>query len=621
MVDSPAPPLLRLPPSVRHRIYLYLGVARWDRFPLVFDLDGPLDPSKQIAFHGLLLSCRSLYIEASALVFSANRFVIHYSHKRSLQPLRNLTPSSLASLASLKIVLNQASCHDRREQESSGKCCEGKGWMGRFGPRCCRDYATHHDGPLGGSHSGAGLVLDEWHRTAEYLAPRMRSRTLELSLVCDLDEREAGLATKVVAPLSLFPELRECHIRLCRSPNAKIAQVAQHAAQQACHRLEPHSPPAPSSSSPRLLQLPRELRHQILEYTDLVTPRREIMWTRLERGYHYPPGGCSGDGFAFCPPSRHHGCQLSGCHHQKCINYDVYSSYHDSVGCFCRLRHAAFSPTCRCWAPPTPLFLVCRTLAEDARFVFFSLNRFVVSDALGSLNPYQAFNFESEEPFELADGASFVEAWRRALGAPPPTPPRPSAYPAQRFAASQFLRDIVPANCLRHLRSLEFVFPPYNGQCWPQDGHPALLDWADTLSWAKTRLAVPILTLRLTMAGSRQWPPQPPDERQELSQEQGDQVLAGYRRILSPLACLREHGLAHFYADFVSPWKWRNWMDNAPPEEQNPEASWQWVLSSQDAMNEEAERFVLGDRYGQLSSRKETREQDRQWQFEFSCEY
>jgi hypothetical protein len=267
------------------------------------------------------------------------------------------------------------------------------------------------------------------------------------------------------------------------------------------------------------------------------------------------------------------------------------------------------------------LFLVCRTLAEDARFVFFSLNRFVVSDALGSLNPYQAFNFKSEEPFELADGASFVEAWRRALGAPPPTPPRPSAYPAQRFAASQFLRDIVPANCLRHLHSLEFVFPPYNGQCWPQDGHPALLDWADTLSWAKTRLAVPILTLRLTMAGSRQWPPQPPDERQELSQEQGDQVLAGYRRILSPLACLREHGLAHFYADFVSPWKWRNWMDNAPPEEQNPEAGWQWVLSSQDAMNEEAERFVLGDRYGQLSSRKETREQDREWQFEFSCEY
>ncbi len=232
-MDSPLPSLLRLPSSVRRRIYLYLGVARWDGFPLVFDLDGPLNPSNQIAFRGLLLSCRTLYIEASALLFFANRFVVHFSHKRSLQPLRNLTTSSLASLASLKIVLNQASCHHRREREWRGECCDVPAWTGTggalFEARCRKDHTTYHNGPLEGSDSAADLVLDEWYRAAKYWSSRIGPRALELSLVCDLDQRETDLATKVVAPLSSFPELRECHIRLCRSQNAQLAQVAQHA--------------------------------------------------------------------------------------------------------------------------------------------------------------------------------------------------------------------------------------------------------------------------------------------------------------------------------------------------------------------------------------------------------
>ena len=132
------PLLLSLPLSVRRRIYLHLGVARWDGAPMLFDLAGPVDDpvepvdpagvldldlaglglaspvdpstSGRLAFRGLLLSCRAIYAEASALLFSANQFVIHYRHgvERSLQPLRNLTASSLAALASVKIVLTKA---------------------------------------------------------------------------------------------------------------------------------------------------------------------------------------------------------------------------------------------------------------------------------------------------------------------------------------------------------------------------------------------------------------------------------------------------------------------------------------------------------------------------------
>ena len=623
MADSSTPVLLRLPPSVRRRIYFYIGVARWDGLPLLFDLDGPLESSKQIAFGGLLLSCRTLYVEASALMFSANRFVIHYSNKRSLQPLRNLTPLSLASLASLKIVLNETSCHHRRKNESEGKCCDGPlgvSWFSLPESHCQGhyqgDYPTHHDGPLEGSHSIAGLMLDDWLRTAEYLSSRIRPRALELCLVCDVDQQETDLARKVVTPLSSFPELKECHIRLCRSPNSELAQIAQHAAQQACHRLEPHSPPS-LSSSPRLLNLPRELRLHILGYTDLVTPWREVLWTRLERGYHYPSSGCSGAYHEFCPPTHHHGCQFGGCHHQLCVNYS-YLLYRTSIGCFCRVRHAAFSSTCRCWAPPTPLFLVCHTLAEDARFVFFSLNRFVVSDSLASpLNPYRAFVFPMIGWVERHDG--WGNRWYSAPlppAPPPPAPPRPSAYPAQRFAASQFLRDVVPANGLEYLRFLELVFPPYNDQCWPQDGHLALQDWAHTLNWAKSKLSIPSLTLRLTMAGVKSISPEFPGQRGELSQAQGDEVLAGYNRILRPLACLSEGGLAHFYADFAWPWKWTNWDENMLEEMGSPEAVWDWLHSNEDILNEDAERFVLGDRYRRDYQKRE-REKDRPWHSEF----
>ena len=614
MADSPAPLLLRLPSSIRRRIYLYLGVARWDGLPLLFDLDGPLNLSEQIDFHGLLLSCRALYVEASALMFSSNRFVIHYSHKRSLQPLRNLTPLSLASLASLKIVLNQASCHHRRESESQGKCCDKPlelDWTDTSECHCLRQYKTHHSAPIEGSHSISGLMLDDWLWTAEYLSSRISPRALELSLVCDLDQREIDFARKVVTPLSSFPELRECHIRLCRSPNAELAQVAEHAVQQACHRLEPLSPPSLLSSL-HLLNLPQELRIHILGYTDLVTPRKEVLWTRLERGYHYPFRGCSGAFYETCPPTHHHGCQFSGCHHQICVN-DNYVSYCSSIGCFCRLRHAAFSSTCRCWAPPTPLFLICHTLAQDAKFVFFSANRFVISDTLASINPYQASIFPEMGWLESRYGWDLAA---QSQAPPPPAPRRPSAYPAQRLAASQFLRDVVPANGLGYLRFLELVFPPYNYQCWPQDGHPALQDWAHTLNWAKNKISIPGLTLRLTMAGAARLPPEAPDQRWELTQAQGDEVLAGYNRILRPLACLGEGGLAHFHAALAWPWKWAAWDDHRVDDVGRSEALWDCIRSYEDVLNEDAERFILGDRY-RRDSQKRKREEDRPWQMDF----
>lgn len=97
-LQQPLPPLLRLTPTIRRRIYRYVGLASWDGRPA--SCSSPVPSS----FRGLLLSCRDIHGEAAALLYSANRFILHYTHPGSLEPLRALTAPSLAALASIKIL-------------------------------------------------------------------------------------------------------------------------------------------------------------------------------------------------------------------------------------------------------------------------------------------------------------------------------------------------------------------------------------------------------------------------------------------------------------------------------------------------------------------------------------
>lgn len=101
----------------------------------------------------------------------------------------------------------------------------------------------------------------------------------------------------------------------------------------------------------RLLTLPRELRFRILSYTDLITPLKEVEWSR--------DSGDSGTFVALyprcrilrrlrCPPHIRHGRRFFNC----------WAASHSKpgIGCFCQVRHSAASSTCMFWAPPTALF-------------------------------------------------------------------------------------------------------------------------------------------------------------------------------------------------------------------------------------------------------------------------
>lgn len=594
MANVPAtPPLLRLPPHLRRRIYFWAGMAplQRDGAPLIIDLHGAFDTSR-LGFYGLLLSCRAIYAEASTLLYSLNRFVIrmppsvpygmYFPQGRGLAPLRALSNSSLASLRHLKIIISEASCHPRESHlrrnlccyfsmESSlhGCTCQRHEQVARYGPVRVHPSPRYERPPRADSSLQAGddftgATLAEWRSTAAHLSSRGVSLAdLELSLVCDVRPDAPQLARLAVAPLASLAPLKNCHVRLCRDRSAEIQGIADDAVLYARSISTgrpaglPVYPPRLSHRGSRLLALPRELRLRILEHTDLITPWREVTWDRRSSKYSASRVSCVcwRCRLGVCPPRVHHGCQFSTCW--------LYLP-EPSIGCFCRLRHSASSSACRCWGSPLALFLVCRALCHDAQVVFFSGNRFVVHD------------FSSSTPWLL-----------------PPLHPE-GGYPTARFAISVFLRDIVPAACLSLLRFVEMVFPAYPHDSWPRKDDLALQEWIACVTWLRDKVNPLALTLRLYMAGMRVV--DFASLRREVTKKQGQEILKGYGRILRPLSQLGGVGLARFHAHFEWPWRHTSEVKDRVIEER----SFEWLEQEEALLKVRAERWVMGDRYDTL---------------------
>jgi hypothetical protein len=504
------PPLLRLSPPVRCRIYIFLGLGSFVKdHPYEINLhNGNIrrSPLKPGTFHGLLLSYRAIYAETAALLYSANRFILRCdpAYPDPFRPLHALTTTALAALTSLTIILNQASCH--HEDGNYHWCClEGHElnppWGAFWGCRTFhrdshqlplltrppRSQPNSEPKPNGDDNytdklTTARDLIEKWHTAAACLA-RITSGRLELALVCDLDPHHAHapeIAALVTAPLGrLIPQLRDCRIRLCKTPDHRLQQIARDGVLQACRIARPpYDSPNPSTRNPQatFTSLPRELRLRILEYTDLIIPNREVTWSRQDQRYV---------------------TSVRNWYHDENLRpffrcWDPLGSW-DFIGCFCRRRHTSFSLECKCWAPPPPLFLICRTLCRDAQLTFFTGNRFIVHDykdhpcwAVPSLDEK-----EQEEP-ESSQGPGQPDG--------PEGPTSCNGYPNDCFAASQFLRQVVPVHCLAYLRFLELVFPPYLAQTWPRGGDGVMQDWHATVDWLQDKINAPGLTLRLVVA-------------------------------------------------------------------------------------------------------------------------
>ncbi|KAK3297374.1 uncharacterized protein B0H64DRAFT_392025 [Chaetomium fimeti] len=582
---SPLPnmTLLRLSKDTRHRIYRYLGLASWDGQPYTFALNGGTAEFESDfknfnyapypnLFHGLLLCCRDLYAEAAALLYSTNLFILHYSDptpprragaRTSFQALCDLTPSALLSLSHLKIVINESACHQRVIEDRWVCCLQGNFEYAVSGISCWKGWHDDHQSPLlsppstddhHGELAAAHSVLTDWHSAAIHLLSHVTPGRLALSLVCDIDPRHPqalDIAEGVVGPLRRLPRsyLRECNIRLATPFFHAVGAAAT-----------PISNPS-SNTATTLTALPRELRIRILEYTDLITPTKDVIWTREHRAYTVAYlGWRAGD------PQPSYGSQFFSCGDETNINRG--NLERTVSGCFCRL-HAAFSFTCRCWAPPGPaLFLVCRALCDDARFVFFSGNRFTVPDH--KLNP----------PWVLP-----VLGFTEHSGAVPTYP-----YPFERFAASDFLRNVVPTCALAHLRFLDLMFPPYRPGSWPEKQHPVMQDWWATVDWLRGKIDPPALTLRLAVSQGTRDTPSP--YYRSITKRDVETLVEAYLHLSQPLAALGNDGLARFYARLPVPWEC---TDDSVARYRSPDD-----VHGDDTVKERVERYVMGDRYESL---------------------
>ncbi len=526
--------------------------------------------------HSLLFCCRVIYAEVAAQLYSTNQFAICYEGPGSFEPVLALTAPALSSLRSLKIILNQATCHHRT-------------W-GYRGLNCCTDHLTRarcqvpgyhaHQLPLltpspapessGGSDNdlfaATEALLSEWQAVASRISSFVPPGKLNLSLVCDIDphhKRAVELAASVLAPLRLLRPLRDCHIRLAKTPDARLSRLVQQSALEARGLRLPRL----VSAKPLLLALPREIRLRILESTDLVTPNREVWWCRQDSKYTWL------DEFG---EYRCRSAAIKSTCSQEFLECWHRPRYRDTrgtaqmpFGCFCRRRHAASSSACACWLPPTQVFLICREMCRDAELVFFSANRFIIHDLTITLK-------------SLASQQTFSDLWKQLDS---------SRYPFPRLAASHFLREAVPARCIGYLRFVEFVFPPYGSFSWPQYSDPAVQDWRATARWLQDRINGPGLTFRVVAAEPRtpslhiQYPAW-------LTVGNGDRTEKGYMTILHPLAQLAKgsNGLARFYADLHFPWE-ETEAGISLPESSN------WVQEGKRKLKKRAESLVLGDRY------------------------
>lgn len=474
-----------------------------------------------------------------------------------------LNEASLAALTELKVVLNEVSCNDPR----CIGCCDDHIGISEAPPCptiCQEGHVGWHDQALRPSDYSGNKVLEDWRSTSAFIWPHVRSEKLNISLVCDFDPedpRTPSDARLTVASVINLSPLRGCHIRLCRTPNHELENVARNSVFRARAIADQAEPVctlrnAAAGSGSMLMSLPRELRFRILEYTDLITPWKEVRWSRQHRGYLPSLVHCN---YQDCPARLHHGCQF-----RRCWTGFVSPEFADprpQVGCFCRIRHAAFSFNCRCWSPPTDLFLVCRALYKDAQVVFFSANRFVVHD------------YQSHTPWNT---------------------PSIGDYPYAHFAISEFLRKVISIDCLHLIRSLEVTFPPYGHETWPRDGCLALQDWVETVLLIKGKTNLRGLVLRLTMFdahGSGR-----PEVREDMTKPQAREILQAYTRILSPLAGLGENGLKGFYAHLALPEKWTSWV----MENQSTVGHFrQHVHKKERKLKERAEALVMGGRYGE----------------------
>lgn len=122
----------------------------------------------------------------------------------------------------------------------------------------------------------------------------------------------------------------------------------------------------------------------------------------------------------------------------------------------------------------------------------------------------------------------------------------------EHIYAEKFLREVVPRNALKYVRTFELVFPPFQ-----TPSISPFKEWEDTLKAVREDLSFPKLTIRVCFADKRPYDePGSQDEcfRLLMTKKEAMQIYGSYMRVVKLLRQLE--GLGRLFMKVAWPWEW-----------------------------------------------------------------
>ncbi|KAI0142631.1 hypothetical protein GGR57DRAFT_486001 [Xylariaceae sp. FL1272] len=519
--------LPNLPASIRRRIYCQAGLVHNCCLILSrkksqlrmrrFGMDASAGELR--ATYNLLQVCKDISREVGVLICAQNTFVlVHEEIDYGLSFLRTLHPAQCAALRNVSIQLHlhaPSMIYDRAP------------WEGRLNdPGWWPENEMRRDPPPLPSHR-----LASWKAAARHVLSNSRGE-LCLRIFCHTGYQ--SVTHEVLQPLREFPgSLRECELQLdssIRSTHSQLRTLAWEVVD-----LAKGLDPVLRSDPFRFFDLPPEIRQYILQFTDLVTPFKEVYWD-AKHGFGVTQVVHPCDAFScrgFSNPRVQNAYRFLDCRHNGlpaterpgCRNRNTSQDRCPWNGDICCLYRTGYSARCVCWVKPTALLLASRRLYHEAIQVLYSQNSVII--------------LPSEE---LKTPVGTIQ---------------------KRFDVSTFITRHMWPETLHHIRTLECVFPAVDPRLAGDPLDPYYLDFCFAIDHLRNNSNVSQLTvianvtvLSSVMEDDDRWFHEQLKKTTDLNS-----ILSAHIHLLRPFQKLR--GNAKFFVNLEWAWRWP-WKNSTP---------------------------------------------------------
>ncbi|KAI1123856.1 hypothetical protein F5Y10DRAFT_251022 [Nemania abortiva] len=537
---------LGCPIELRWKIYHEAGLIRGRCIPIVSrkyqtsERRWPLSSVPGMT-HNLLQVSKHVKHEVGVLICAHNTLaLVQEEIEYGLAFLRGLSPYQCAALKSLSIQLYHIK----------------KAWW--------QKRPASPPGP-----SWEPIPIGSWLSTARHVLSNTY-QTLAVQLFCHTGAK--SITTAILQPFLEFPgHLKDLELELDCEKGASHFELRTLAWQTVCcAKGTDTSHPFP------FFALPAEIRHQILTYTDLVTPLGEIYWN-TRQGFKilrivsncYVPEYCEAE---VRLRGSHQACRFFSCAGNNslatgfkcCESRQNWGPRCSKTGFVCCRSRTGYSSRCRCWSDPKSLLVANRELYHEAIRVLYSCNRVIIVPS---------------GDFRIAIGPI-----------------------KERLDAAVFITRHMWPQVLHYLRDLECVFPCINPSS-PNLAHdPYILD----LCFAIDHLALYAcmsglhVSVYLTTAGSVRWG----DTgwfHWELKRHDAATAVRAHSQFLSAFRSMK--GIKDFFVNLE--WAWHYYSEE--PGSRDDEGLTGVLFDEIDMLDISLERMIMGDGYTPGLVRKSSR--------------